>query len=132
MEDEIKKIKEELKKELLEELKGNKKYTKPEESDWTKIRKEYAEKFRKYDYKDTREYFNVYNNLVKSEHEVKVADHMIGAIGTLVKAVYESPHIQRVKANYDDIKDFTEDIYQVIEKHKNRYLNERCMRYLNE
>ena len=121
--EDVEKLKEELRKELLEELRTQVNYEK--QDNWTRVRKEYEKKFKKYDYTKRWEFTTSKGELVKREEDVHANQTIIGSIGTLLKSIYETPHIHRLQASYDDVKDFTEDIYQVLEKHKKRFLDGR-------
>ena len=111
--DELLKLKEEIKKELLLEM------SKPKnESVWRKVKNEHIDDFKKFDYIDHWESLNCDNQPISYDKEVKAEYPMTSAIGTLLRIVYKANNVNKVNASYEDVKKFVEGILNVCKEAK--------------
>lgn len=110
-EQEIKSLKEQIKRELLEEMKRSKK-----ENVWKRVKKEYIEEFKKFNYIDHWEALNCNNQLITRDKEVLVEYPMQNAIGTLLKIIYKVDSVSKITASYEDVKEITEKILNILKE----------------
>lgn len=93
-ESELLELKEQIKREILTEIKVKKE----NENIWTKIKKEYEEEFKK---------------LVNRERDVYVLQ---GAIGTLLRILYKAESVSKINAEYEEMKEIVEKIMNILKE----------------
>ncbi len=113
-ENELKELKEQLKKEILAEMNTKKE----NENNWKRIKQEYEDEFEKFDYINHWECINCNNKLITRDKEVKAAYPMQSAIGTLLKIIYKAESVAKINAKYEDMKSIVEGILTVCKEAK--------------
>lgn len=112
--DEIQKLKEELKQEILAEMKQ----TKGQDSVWKKISKEFKDDFNKFDYIEHWECINSKGDLVSRDFSRNVGNNVKSAIGNILKTAYKVDTAPRVKEDYERVKTAVQDILNILERER--------------
>ena len=107
-ENEIRELKEQLKKELLAEIQKPKK-----ESTWKKVKREYEGEFKKFDYIDRWEFLNFNHELIVKDTPIRAEYLMSNAIGTLARIVYKVKSVKDLDVDYEELKGFVDKILKV-------------------
>lgn len=111
-EKELLEIKEQIKKELLAEMNTKKE----NENNWKKIKTEFEEEFRKFDFIDHWEFINSKNELISRDEKVSTAYPLQNAIGTLLRIIYKAKTVNKINAEYEDMKEIVEKIMNILKE----------------
>jgi Ni,Fe-hydrogenase III component G len=112
-ENELIRLKEDIKREIIEEMKNKK-----QESVWSKLKKEYSEEFQKFNYIEHWEFTNIAGEFCEHNKEVKAEYPMSNAIGTLLKIIYKVENVKKIDAEYDEVKNIVDGIIKVLNENK--------------
>lgn len=113
-EQEIKRLKEELKKEILAEMNTKKE----NENNWKKIKIELEQEFDNLDYINHWECLNANNELISKNTKVSVKYPLQNAIGTILRIVYKAENVSKINANYEDMKSIVEQIFNILKQNR--------------
>lgn len=108
--DEIRKLKEELKKELLQEIKKSK-----EETPWQKIRNEYSDKMKKYNYIEHWNNIDCNGNPIARDFDITVDKMLMNALGNILKAKFKTTSVTKIN-DYENAKKIAEDFIKIMEE----------------
>lgn len=111
-EKELLELKEQIKKELISEMNTKKE----NESNWKKIKEEYKEDFSKFDFIDHWEFINANNELISKDEKISTIYPLQNAIGTLLRIVYKSRTVNKINAEYEEMKEIVEKILNILKK----------------
>lgn len=106
-EQEIKRLKEELKKEILAEMNTKKE----NENNWKKIKTELEQEFNNLDYMN-------HNELISRDTKVSVKYPLQNAIGTILRVIYKAENVSKINADYEDMKNIVEQIFNILKQNR--------------
>lgn len=92
LENELKELKEQIKQEILKEMNTKKE----NESNWSKIKKEYEEEFKK---------------LITRERDIYTLQN---ATGTILRIICKTDSVNRININYEEAKEIVEGILGIM------------------
>lgn len=111
-EQEMKVLKEQIKKELIAEMQAKKE----NQNTWQRIKNEYKKEFNKFNFTDHWEYTDINNNLHTRDEEIKAEYPMQNAIGTLLRIVNKSKTVSKMDISYEEAKDIVEKILNILKE----------------
>lgn len=111
-ENEIKELKEQLKKELLAEINAKKE----NENVWKRIKEEYEDEFSKFDFVDHWEFINSENELIVRDTPVSARYPLQNAIGTLLRISNKAKTVSKMNITYEEAKDIVEKILNILKE----------------
>lgn len=110
-EQELKALKEQIKQELIEEMKKPR-----QENLWKKIKQEYKEEFNKFNYIEHWEAMNCEGRLVTRDKEVIAEYPLTNAIGTLLRITYKAENVSKINADYEEVKKTVGSILNILKE----------------
>lgn len=111
-ENELKELKEEIKRELLAEMNTKKE----NQNTWQRIKEEYEEEFSKFDFVEHWECINPSNELVTKDTPVSAKYPLQNAIGTLLRISNKAKTVSKMNITYDEAKDIVEKILNILKE----------------
>lgn len=113
-ENEIKELKEQLKRELLAEMNTKKE----NQNTWQRIKEEYEEEFSKFDFVDHWEFINSENKLITRDTPVSAKYPLQNAIGTLLRITNKAKTVSKMNITYEEAKDMVEKILSILKENR--------------
>lgn len=111
-EQELKTLKEQIKKEVIAEMQVKKE----NQNTWQKIKNEYKEEFQKFNFINHWEFIDTNNNLHTRDEEIRAEYPMQNAIGTLLRITNKSKTIAKMDISYEEAKDIVEKILNILKE----------------
>ncbi len=111
-EQEIKALKEQIKRELLTEIN----IKKENQNTWQKIKEEYEEEFNKFDFVDHWEYVDADSKVISRDTTISVKYPLQSAIGTLLRIAKKSKTVSKMNISYEEAKDIVEKILCILKE----------------
>ena len=108
-EQELNALKEQIKKELMQEMSKPKK-----ETVWKKVKKEYEEEFKKFNYIDHFETTSCDGRLISRDKQVLAEYPMMNAIGTLLRIKYKVDNVSKINADYNEMREIVGKILGIL------------------
>lgn len=113
-ESELKELKEQIKQEVIAEINAKKE----NENNWKKIKQEYEEEFKKFNYIDHWETTTGDGRVISRDKEVNAIYPLQNAIGTLLRIVYKAETVSKMNVKYEDMKNIVEQILNILKTNK--------------
>lgn len=114
-EQELKNLKEQIKRELMAEINTKKE----NQNTWQKIKEEYKDEFSKFNFIDHWEYINSNNELMSRDTEIIATYPLQSAIGTLLRIANKSKTVAKMDISYEEAKDMVEKILEILKEKAN-------------
>jgi len=111
---ELKELKEQIKQEIIAEMNTKKE----NENNWKRIKQEYEEEFKKFNYIDHWEATIEDGRVISRDKEVNAIYPLQTAIGTLLRIVYKADTVSKMDAKYEDMKNIVEQILNILKANK--------------
>lgn len=111
-EQELKSLKEQIKKEVLAEME----IKKENQNTWQRIKNEYKEEFEKFNFIDHWEFINADNQVISRDSEIIATYPLQNAIGTLLRIANKSKTIAKMNISYEEAKDIVEKILNILKE----------------
>lgn len=111
-EQELKSLKEQIKKEVLAEMK----IKKENQNTWKRIKNEYKEEFEKFNFIDHWEVINADNQVISRDTKILATYPLQSAIGTLLRIINKSETVAKMDISYEDAKYIVEKILNILKE----------------
>lgn len=105
-------LKEQIKKEVIAEMQAKKE----NQNTWQRIKNEYKEEFKKFNFIDHWEFTDINNNLHTRDEEIRAEYPMQNAIGTLLRIVNKSKTVTKMDISYEEAKNIVEKILNILKE----------------
>ena len=112
-------LKEQIKKEVIAEME----IKKENQNTWQRIKNEYKEEFRKFNFIDHWEFIDSNNDLHTRDEEILAEYPLQSAIGTLLRIVNKSKTVTKMDISYEEAKEIVDKILSILEE---RRRNKKC------